>query len=75
MPSATRLSLEQIEEECQYSQEEKRFFDVRGYITYIRPENMYYPSCTTEKCMKKVTQGGDLGSPLPFLYPHPFSFC
>ena len=47
--------MEQIEDECFQSQEDKRFFDLRGYITYMRPDNMYYAACYNEKCMKKVS--------------------
>lgn len=48
------LKLEQIEEECLTFQEEKKFFDVKAYVSYINVDNMYYSACSNEKCMKKA---------------------
>ena len=61
LPPAMKASLQQIEDECLESQEDKCYFDVKGYVTYIRPDNMYYPACQTERCMKKVTENDQAG--------------
>ncbi|KAJ7074076.1 hypothetical protein C8F01DRAFT_1099155 [Mycena amicta] len=38
------------------------FFSTRATLLFIKHENMWYPSCQTENCNKKVTESGGMWS-------------
>lgn len=58
-------SLNEIEDECTIKLQEfsdKVFSDVKAYLLFLKVNentNLYYLSCPTDKCMKKVTEEGD----------------
>lgn len=54
---AARFSktIAQVEEECTNIQYERKYFDVKVYITHIKTDDtMYYHSCPNEHCLKKL---------------------
>lgn len=56
-----RKTIQEVKDENlgMLNEDKPDYFNMRTFITFIKPTGLWYPACTSDGCNKKVTEAGD----------------